>query len=431
MGNFEFPANIKQIGSIGDGLRVYMEDYVYTYLQQHADAGGYDEKLAYLAGRDMIIDGQNVLFISGAMQAKHTVNQDGILHFTDESHAKANEDIEDYFPGQEIVGWMQSQPGFGTVLNSSYAQIHMENFTLPYQVLFVIDPMEKTSTFYIWDGEPMEMVESTGYFIYYDKNKNMHDYMMDNKVLKLKLATHNYIPKDDNEEDRVPISSPKADKYSPRQEKKQHVKTRPTVRKSYNEQGRVMNMLVTLSAVLFIVCFIMGAGLIKNDGRIANLEDQITTLAKAYTNVLTYVGGDKTEAVFAAGREDVTTPEPESASPKPTVIQENGNVVLVEANQSAEPSPAEATPSEVSAATATQAIEPLTVVTPSPTAAPSPEPSDETAQVYNTYTVQQGDSLLSISQKFYGTTAMIEKIMEINEIDDPDKIFYGKVLLMP
>jgi len=93
--------------------------------------------------------------------------------------------------------------------------------------------------------------------------------------------------------------------------------------------------------------------------------------------------------------------------------------------------PAEATPSEVSAATATQAIEPLTVVTPSPTAAPSPEPSDETAQVYNTYTVQQGDSLLSISQKFYGTTAMIEKIMEINEIDDPDKIFYGKVLLMP
>ncbi|MCL2373525.1 MAG: hypothetical protein FWC78_09030 [Defluviitaleaceae bacterium] len=65
MQDFTLPANIKQIGSIGDGLRIYVEDYVCTFLQQYAEAGEYNERLAFLVGRHIVIDGQEILFVAG------------------------------------------------------------------------------------------------------------------------------------------------------------------------------------------------------------------------------------------------------------------------------------------------------------------------------------------------------------------------------
>ena len=72
MHDFTLPANIKQIGSIGDGIRIYMEDYVCTFLQQYAESGGFNERLAFLVGRHMVIDGQEILFIGGAIHGKYT-----------------------------------------------------------------------------------------------------------------------------------------------------------------------------------------------------------------------------------------------------------------------------------------------------------------------------------------------------------------------
>ena len=38
------PSNVKQMGSIEEGIRIYVEDYVYTYLYQYARSGGNKEK---------------------------------------------------------------------------------------------------------------------------------------------------------------------------------------------------------------------------------------------------------------------------------------------------------------------------------------------------------------------------------------------------
>lgn len=66
------PSNVKQMGSIEEGIRIYVEDYVYTYLYQYARSGGNKEKLAALAGKHMTVQGQEVIMISGAIQAKDT-----------------------------------------------------------------------------------------------------------------------------------------------------------------------------------------------------------------------------------------------------------------------------------------------------------------------------------------------------------------------
>lgn len=47
------------------------------------------------------------------------------------------------------------------------------------------------------------------------------------------------------------------------------------------------------------------------------------------------------------------------------------------------------------------------------------------------YEVEQGDTLYTISQKIYGDTSRVEKICEMNQISDPDKIRSGQRIILP
>jgi nucleoid-associated protein YgaU len=60
-----------------------------------------------------------------------------------------------------------------------------------------------------------------------------------------------------------------------------------------------------------------------------------------------------------------------------------------------------------------------------PAAAPAPAPQ--------TYTVQKGDTLSEIAQKFYGKASEYRRIFEANrdQLSDPDKIRVGQVLKVP
>lgn len=47
------------------------------------------------------------------------------------------------------------------------------------------------------------------------------------------------------------------------------------------------------------------------------------------------------------------------------------------------------------------------------------------------YEVEQGDTLYTISQKIYGDFSRVEKICEVNQITDPDKIRSGQRIILP
>ena len=76
---FAMPKRTKQMGGIEQRLRIFVEDYVYTYLYQYGRSGGGAEKLAALVGKYYELEGQRVLLISGAIQAKGTVQEGGRL----------------------------------------------------------------------------------------------------------------------------------------------------------------------------------------------------------------------------------------------------------------------------------------------------------------------------------------------------------------
>ncbi|MCL1863372.1 MAG: LysM peptidoglycan-binding domain-containing protein [Defluviitaleaceae bacterium] len=418
MQDFTLPANIKQIGSIGDGLRIYMEDYVCTFLHQYAESAGFEERIAFLVGKQMVIDGQQYLFIGGAIYGRYAEKHEGHLRFTEKSVDYAEEMLEEHFPNMEIVGWMQSQPSYGTYLNQYYGAYHLRQFRKEHQVMFVVDPLERTNAFYYTNPVAMtpsdRMAEIPGYFIYYEKNTNMHEYMLVNK-------SHNYTAKpptmvefkpveyaSDNEEENEEIEetnelegrfSMAGPHKRPEDIIRRHENAKARRRGTIMEQKRATNLLAGLCAVLFVISFVMGVNLARSHDRIDNNEAQIRQLTTALRNHLT-----------PAEQTAYHTP---AFAENENQIGEAAGVVVAELT----PEPAYNT---YLTAPPEETI-PVSVYEEAALIPPIPE----------TYTIQPGDSLLAISIYFFGDGNMVSEILTLNGIENPDHIIAGRTISLP
>jgi len=467
MNNFDFPTNIKQIGTIGNGLRIYVEDYVCSYLQQYAEAGGYEERLATLVGRYITIDSQPVIFVSGAIIGKYCEEESGIKVFSEKGFDYVNKQIALHFKGLEVVGFMQSQPGYGTFLNPNYENYYLKNFKKLYHVMFVIDPVEKLNSFFI----PQEgrLQETKGYFVYYEKNHNMHEYMMENKIPKI-ITDKKIVPeskvsnkppafKDFDDEDmedydsmsyvassrnepfnpfdaydKLEAQREKEDEFTQYSKKQKNSKEKPQKEKkdktskeknsekveSKASNTRIVNMLVSMCSVMLLICFVLAAGLIRSDDRISGLEDSLQTLNTSHANVV--VALQATQDAFAA---QITNANLAS------LIEEDGNTLLLGTTE--EPEEVQAEPvaslpdSEPEVIEVTQNETTTGIITNTADIIPV----SQEGTIPATYTVQPGDNLLHISQMFYGTTDMVASIMEANNMEDANTLFHGKVLILP
>lgn len=117
--DFEYPINIRQVGTIHKGVKIYIEDYAYTYLYQYAESGGSQEKIAVLVGRALIHNDEIIVLISGAIGGKYSKEINSMECFTDEDWENIDSQMKKHFAGLQILGWMHSQPGYGTFLNSN------------------------------------------------------------------------------------------------------------------------------------------------------------------------------------------------------------------------------------------------------------------------------------------------------------------------
>lgn len=266
------PVNIKQIGTIGEGKRIYMEDYAVTYLQQYAAADNGREKIAILIGQSLQIEEQEVLFISGVIQGKYFTHKNGMVQLTEKSWQYIKKQTDLYFENLQVVGWAYIQPGFEDYVKDSLVTYQLNNIDRGMEVLYLIDPLEKVSGFYIWNEEEAGFNALRGYMVYYEKNEGMHEYMLENK-LKLNEDSFDY-------EDLLVNVAEKENKeqsYKPRSQKH---KTKLAI-----EQRKMINMLASASLVMLLVCFIMGAGLIENDERINQLELKLDSMENTVNGV--------------------------------------------------------------------------------------------------------------------------------------------------
>lgn len=100
-------------------------------------------------------DVQNVL-VKGYVSAKYTEALRGSVTFTHKSWDEMHKEREDRYPGLTIVGWFHTHPGFGIFLSSYDLFIHQNFFDLPWQIAYVVDPVNNKEGFFCWSNGKIE-----------------------------------------------------------------------------------------------------------------------------------------------------------------------------------------------------------------------------------------------------------------------------------
>jgi nucleoid-associated protein YgaU len=114
------------------------------------------------------------------------------------------------------------------------------------------------------------------------------------------------------------------------------------------------------------------------------------------------------------------------------VLQDDRNLVLYAAD-----GPAWSTKTETSEEPAPPPPEPQAAAPEAAPAAeeaapaPAPEPEPEPEPAARTYTVESGDTLWAIAERFYGDGSKYQVIADASGIDNPDLIHPGQVLTIP
>lgn len=170
------PRNIRQIGTPEEKNRIYIEDYVMTYLKQMANPNSSYARGAILVGEIYDNGIGTVIFISGAIALQNLELDLTGATFDGDTWDGIYQEVKKNFSDLRVVGWFLSRMGFSTQINDSILMLHMNNFCEKQQVLFVMDSLEDDDAFYMEKDGGLQ--RQSGYFIYYARNEAMQNYMI-------------------------------------------------------------------------------------------------------------------------------------------------------------------------------------------------------------------------------------------------------------
>lgn len=180
------PKNIRQIGTSTGSTRVYLEDYVYTYLHTQEVEETWTNRGFMLLGR--LEKGKDYAryFISGLIRVEDEFFKDHILEFNDDTWTFIYKEMKTYYDNLEIVGWGQDVSNASAAISAELERNHKQNFNIQKNVLFLLDQVEHEEAFYIFEKNILQRRE--GYYVYYEKNPQMQEYMIDkNKNRELNI----------------------------------------------------------------------------------------------------------------------------------------------------------------------------------------------------------------------------------------------------
>ena len=411
----DLPKNVRQIGEPEENRKIYIEDYVITYLKRFAKEEPLGSRIAVLLGDSERMGGIPYLFIRSAVALKELEYSEGGIPFTDEVWAEVYSAVKEYFPAQDILGWFLSVPGYPMELDPGLARIHVNCFGGVDKVLLAAEPTDGDEDFFAYENG--RLTRQKGYYIFYEKNEAMQRFMID-------TGDGESIDEKEQFEDRA-IKSFRAIV----QEKK-----------DISGQKRVMTFLYTASTFLVMVVLVIGITLINNYEKMEGLEMALSDISRTLESQEAEEALAETENVDAGPTAaEPTAAEPTAAEPtaaEPTAAEEQP---AEEAEQEAAEKPEQEAAGETEREAAGESEQGSGEESgqEEPKAAEQEEPPQEAQEaaaedtIPETYTVQKGDTLLGISRRIYGRDDQIDAICSLNGIDDSDRILAGQKLLLP
>lgn len=164
------PSNYLTFGEIRpDDVQVYIRQDVYRALEEFAVSDTRKELGSILLGDYIQKDDALHVVISNYVEAKYTDASASTLTFTHETWDDIHSQHETRYPDRKIIGWQHTHPNYGIFL-SNYDMFIQENFfDLPFQIAYVIDPIQNLRGFFQWKNGKVEKLK--GYHVYEDGTK--------------------------------------------------------------------------------------------------------------------------------------------------------------------------------------------------------------------------------------------------------------------
>ena len=97
-----------------------------------------------------------LLSITAMLKAKKTTAGKTSLTFTHNTWDQFHREKEILYPELKIVGWFHTHPGFGVFLSNYDLFIQQNFFNLPWQVAYVVDPVNQESGFFAWEDQQIK-----------------------------------------------------------------------------------------------------------------------------------------------------------------------------------------------------------------------------------------------------------------------------------
>ena len=417
---FNLPRNIRQVGLTTGNMRIYIEDYVYTFLTRLArnavGSGKEQGCVAVFTGETKWNNGITYLFIRGALMVEDMEAASDHIDFSEKIWAKIQEDQAKYFPGQEITGWFFSRPQMYMETDELLTRIHLRYFGGE-KVLMLMEPAEKEEAFFFFENGLM--VRQRGYYIYYEKNPLMQEYMIE----KNKDFTPEFT---ENVSDEAVVSFRKIIRN------KKTKKAEKTEEKPQEEMERTSVFSYAATACLVLAVLAVGAGFYRNySGLPVQPEDDY-----AVTVMSGKTEEDASEEKQAENDtnqiQDVSKQEksPEeqlerNASVTPQITQEAADTEMTETEEPAE--------TVDQTETFSQEADERKIKKQSTNVEEQTDSSAQTSSdgIYETYVIKPGDTLYQISISHYGNMDAIPEICRLNNLEENQVIYPGQMIVLP
>lgn len=333
-----------------------------------------------------------------------------------------------------------SRPQMYMETDELLTRIHLRYFGGE-KVLMLMEPAEKEEAFFFFENGLM--VRQRGYYIYYEKNPLMQEYMIEkNKDFAPEFT--------ENVSDEAVVSFRKIIRN------KKTKKAEKTEEKPQEEMERTSVFSYAATACLVLAVLAVGAGFYRNYGGlpVQPEDDYAVTVMSGKTEE------DASEEKQAENDtnqiQDVSKQEksPEeqlerNASVTPKITQEAADTEISDETGNSWQDSESDFANEAEAAEQTETEEPAETVDQTETfsqeaderkikkqSTNAEEQTDSSAQtssdgIYETYVIKPGDTLYQISISHYGNMDAIPEICRLNNLEENQVIYPGQMIVLP
>ena len=421
----ELPKNITQIGEADRTCKIYVEDYVVSYMKQLSRQTQDKGPAIALYGKYTKEQSLSYFFIYGACRILSISKE--VRHLSQAQNQEVERLRQHYFPEYTFLGY------------------------------------------HIFDGEMVEgmhiLEQDTcryikGYACFYEKNDSMLAYMVDNKAQEHEPEQYGQEKYDRARAKQEERRSQYEQKGQPlRSGEEMSLKRRTRTEKSPQEasQGASLKMMrVSAAAVFAVLCLIGVAAITREDG-----EGTIGEQAKQFWAQLSDDQSEPDDAVQVGGAAQAGSEVHNSG----TLMAENSLVdAIQQENQQAAAVSGQAVTGQTQSEEDGQATQPQETPEPQAQQEPDTPETQESQEAENpevsgqenegsqeipaqgpatweieaqqqaqpvSYVIQPGDTLIGISTRQYGNDSYVQAICDLNGITNADNIQIGQKILLP